>query len=86
MRLNLFLKKYIGEILVVLGSSSFFYYLLDISYETSTGLGLDISLDILDSEQIQGAVYYYSDDTRFLITVSMIILMTGFMIILNKKK
>jgi len=59
------MKKYLGEILIVIGSGIFIYNVLDISSKR---------------------YYYYKDDTLLMISIGIMLIVSGVFIFINKRK
>jgi len=77
------LKKFLGEILTITGSALITYNLLDYSHQTSTGTCLP-KLPGTGCASIHGAVYYYTDTKKTLITLGVVLIIMGLLIIKNK--
>lgn len=74
------IKKYLGEILTIIGTFLTSYNVFNFSYKTSDGLCLPKIC-----ESISGAAYFYSQNTIILISVGFTLIVIGILIIKNKK-
>ncbi len=75
------IKKYLGEIFIIIGTLIASYNLFSFSYKTSDGL----CLPKIGCESISGAAYFYSQDTIALISAGFTLIVIGILIIKNKK-
>ena len=73
-------KKYLGEILMVIGTFLSTYNLFNFSYKTSRGL-----IRLSEGSKISGVAYYYSQNTIVLISVGLTLVVVGILIIKNKE-
>lgn len=74
------IKKYLGEILIIIGTILTSYNIFDFTYKTHNGTCLPALC-----ESISGAVYYYSQNTIIFITIGITLITTGILITRNKK-
>ena len=74
------IKKYLGEILTIVGTSSASYGVFNFSYKTFEGRCFTNNC-----EPISGAVYFYSQESIMLISVGLTLIVIGILIIKNKK-
>jgi hypothetical protein len=81
--LKYFFKKYVGEIMIIIGSGLFSYNLFNFSYKTYGKGGL-LALKYGASE-LEGIAYYYSSDSLTLISIGVILIISGILIIRHKK-
>ena len=75
------MKKYLGEILLTIGSGVLVYNVFNFSFRTSRG----ISLPSISDNPVYGAAYYYDDTTLVFLALGMILLVSGILIMRNKK-
>ncbi len=76
------IKKYLGELLIIIGTAITSYNIFNFSFITSKGLSLDINLS---RESISGVAYFYSDNSILLISIGFTLIVTGILIVKNKK-
>ncbi len=81
-------KKYFGEILLVIGTGTFWYNIFNFSFSDSSGPRLNLlGLPSLGSGRDLGNVaYYYTDSTLLLITVGAMLIVIGVLIIRKFEK
>lgn len=79
-QLKKFIKKYLGEILLIGGIGLFIYNIFNFSYKTQSGLCLRLA----SCEPIQGVAYYYRPDTLLMMSVGAMLIIIGILIIKNK--
>lgn len=75
------IRKYLGEVMIIVGTGIFVYNIFNFSYVATMGT----CLPALGCSEIQGVAYYYSSDILLLITIGSILMITGILIIRNKK-
>ncbi len=75
------IKKYLGEILTIIGTSLVSYNVVNFSYKTSDGL----CLPKIGCESISGVAYFYTQHTITLISIGFTLIVIGILIIKNKK-
>jgi len=81
------IKKYLGELLIIIGTGIFINNLFNFSYRTEYCSGALPSLPSLGGcEKITGVAYYYSDNVILWLTIGGILLVLGVLIIRNKSK
>ena len=76
-----FFKKYLGEIMAIIGTGFFVYNVFNFSYRTSEGFSFEFDFGEKD---IQGVAYYYNLETLLLIAIGAILIVSGFLVIKNK--
>ena len=80
------IKKYLGEILIIIGTAMASYNIFNFSYRTKEGLNLNLFDDILNGyESISGVAYFYSNNSVLLISIGFTLIVTGILIVKNKK-
>jgi len=77
------IKKYFGEISLVIGVGTFFYNIFNFSYRTFGKGGLLPKLP--GSDDFEGIAYFYSSDVLIMIAVGAILMTIGILIIKNKQ-
>jgi len=75
------IKKYIGEIMVIVGSGLFSYNIFNFSYQTFGKGGL---LKMPGTEELEGIAYYYSPNSLILISIGVMLIVCGILIIRSK--
>jgi len=73
------IKKYFGEILLVIGSFITTYNVFDFRYSRGCGLSLSLS-----DECNNPVAYYYADDTLMMIGIGVALLVIGILKIRKK--
>lgn len=79
------LKKYLGEIMIIVGSGFFTYNILQFSYTGHFSEGLKPKKPSLTGELLSGVGYYYNQDRIVLITFGVLLVVTGILIVKHKK-
>ena len=72
------IKKYVGEIMIVIGSGLFSYNIFNFSYRTGGGL------PVLGTTKFEGVAYYYDTTPLILISVGVMLIVCGFLIVKKK--
>ena len=75
------IKKYLGEVMIIVGTGIFMYNIFNFSYLTTMGT----CLPTVSCSRIQGVAYHYPSDILLLITIGSILMITGILIMRNKK-
>jgi len=78
------MKKYIGELLIIVGSGIFTYNVLSFSYTYKPASFGNPFLN-LDNDLLPGIAYYYNTTSIVSITVAVMVVCVGYFIIKNKK-
>ncbi|NQU77065.1 hypothetical protein HQ544_00010 [Candidatus Falkowbacteria bacterium] len=83
-----FIKNYLAEVMVIIGSGLFVYNIFNFSYKSynNTKGGLLPKLSDLGSREIGGIAYYYQHHTLLWITVGTMLIVAGILILRNKKQ
>jgi len=77
------IKKFIGEILVTLGTGAFFYNIFNFSYRTYTKNGLRPEPP---RGELEGIAYYYNNDVLMIIAIGAALTTIGILIIKNRQR
>lgn len=82
------IKKYLGEMLLLIGVTLFVYNILNFSSVTSKGVELEDILGEVNvsSEPIMGVEYYYTGQSKRLITGGALLMVLGTLIMKKKDK
>lgn len=80
-----FIKKYIGELILLIGVWLFVFNIFNFSYEAPRTKGVLPELPKLTSEIVDSVAYYYSDSIIVLIALGAVLIVLGILIIRNKK-
>ena len=83
------IKKYIGELLTIIGTGLFTYNVFNFSYEdTRSDMGSDIlaKYGIASQGTEMGIVYYYAPGTLLLVAIGAMLIVSGILIIKAKFK
>jgi hypothetical protein len=75
------IKRHIGKIMIIVGSGLFFYNIFNFSYQTFDKGGL---LRTPGAKELEGIAYYYSSNSLILISVGVVLIVSGILIIRNK--
>ncbi len=77
------IKKFFGEIILIIGTEVFFYNVLNFSYEIEYGkIGRIRNGELLEIT----VAYYYNSDILLLISIGATLTTAGILIIKNKQK
>jgi len=76
-----FIKKYLGETILVIGVGLFIRNIFNFSYRIKDGLCFDLGCD-----NITGVAYYYSSDVLMGISIGAMLIVSGILIIKNNKR
>lgn len=79
-RIKKFIKKWLGEVIFIIGTGLFIYNIFNFSYITDKGL----CRARLGCREIEGVVYYYNNDTLLLVSIGAMLIVAGVLIIRNK--
>ena len=80
------LKKYIGEISILVGTMLTSYNILNISFLYEHEVFIEFNFDDTNpSELINGVAYYYNEDTIMLITLGITLIVFGILYIKRSK-
>lgn len=74
------IKKYIGEIFIIIGSGLFSYNIFSFSYQIYGKGGLPSF-----GPEFEGIAYYYSPNSLTLISIGVMLIISGILIIRRKK-
>ena len=74
------IKKYLGEIMLTIGTGLFSYNIFKFDWKRAPG-----KLVLLGEQNLQPIIYYYPNRTLFWITVGAVLIVIGILIIRNKK-
>lgn len=81
------IKKYIGEIFVIIGSGLFSYNIFSFSYRIY-GKGIKPPIPLFDESllgpELEGIAYYYSPISLMLISIGVMLIISGIFIIRRK--
>ena len=92
-----YLKNFLGEFLIILGTGLFFYNVFNFSHEGghggatsgAGGIRSEILKEVLGSSNgdgIEFVAYYYNQETLILITLGAVLAVTGILFIKNFEK
>lgn len=83
-----FIKKFFGEILIVIGIGIFSYNIFNFNYETYEIYEKRSLLPKLSGPAVLegGVAYYYTSNTLFLVAIGAMLVAGGILIIKNRKK
>jgi len=75
-----FIKKYLGETILVIGTGLFIHNVFNFSYKTYGKGGLNFGF----TEELEGIAYHYSSDVLGRISIGAMLIVIGILIIKNK--
>jgi len=75
-----FIKRYLGEVMVIIGTRFFVYNILDFSYRARYGLCVPTA----SCKNIVGVAYYYTSNTLSMISIGAMLIVVGILIIRKK--
>ncbi|MEA2113219.1 MAG: hypothetical protein U9P63_00995 [Patescibacteria group bacterium] len=77
-----FIKKYLGEIMLVIGSGLFVHNIFSFSYRAYGKGGLSFDFE----QELEGIAYFYSSDVLIGISIGAMLIVAGILVIKKQSK